>query len=35
LLSFPLAAHAAGPKGDAFVGYSRLTSDAFYPNVGA
>lgn len=30
----PLAAHALGPKGDVFLGYSRLGNDAFYPNVG-
>ena len=27
-------ARALGPKGDAFVGYSRIGDDAFYPNVG-
>jgi hypothetical protein len=27
-------AHALGPKGDAFFGYSRTGSNAFYPNVG-
>lgn len=27
-------AHAQLPKGDLFFGYSRLGSDAFYPNVG-
>ena len=30
----PVQAHALGPKGDAFVGYSRSGSDAFYPNTG-
>jgi len=34
LLSLPLAAHAAGPKGDLYFGYSRLGTDVFYPNVG-
>ena len=29
-----LQAHALGPKGDAFFGYSRSGSDAFYPNTG-
>lgn len=28
------AAWAAGPSADAYVGYSRLGKDAFYPNVG-
>src|SRR6266568_2541267 len=28
-------AHALGPKGDAFFGYSRTGSDTFYPNVGS
>jgi hypothetical protein len=28
------AAHALGPKGDAFFGYSRTGSDIFYPNTG-
>jgi hypothetical protein len=32
--TFPFAARAAGPNGDAFLGYSRLGTDAFYPNVG-
>ena len=31
---FTPAAHAAGPGGDVFFGYSRLGSNAFYPNVG-
>src|SRR5208337_4345619 len=34
VLSFPSAAKALGPKGDAFVGYSRVDANAFYPNVG-
>ena len=34
LLSSPLAAHAVGPKGDVYLGYSRLGTDVFYPNVG-
>lgn len=34
LLAFPSAAHAVVPKGDAFLGYSRLGTDAFYVNVG-
>lgn len=34
LLVLPQAAHALGPKGDVYLGYSRLGSDAFYPNVG-
>lgn len=28
------AAHAAGPKADAFFGYSRVGNDTFYPNMG-
>jgi hypothetical protein len=28
-------AHAVGPKGDAFVGYSRTGDDTFYPGAGA
>jgi len=32
-LSLGLSAHAVGPKGDVFVGYSRLGANAFYPNV--
>ena len=28
------AAHAAGPGGDVFLGYSRLGNDTFYSNVG-
>ena len=34
LLSAAPAALAQIPKGDVFFGYSRLGSDAFYPNVG-
>ncbi len=34
VLVIGLQAHALGPKGDAFVGYSRSGSDAFYPNTG-
>ena len=34
LLLAGAAAHAQLPKGDIFFGYSRLGSDAFYPNVG-
>ena len=34
LLSFPLAAHAVGPKGDVYLGFSRLGTDVYYPNVG-
>ena len=34
LLSSAPAALAQIPKGDVFFGYSRLGSDAFYPNVG-
>lgn len=34
LLVIGLQAHALGPKGDAFVGYSRAGSDAFYPGTG-
>jgi hypothetical protein len=32
-IGFPAAARAAS-RGDAFLGYSRLGKDAFYPNVG-
>jgi hypothetical protein len=34
LVSFAPSARALGPKADAFVGYSRVGADAFYPNVG-
>lgn len=34
LLAFSTDARALGPKGDAFLGYSRTGSDTFYPNVG-
>jgi hypothetical protein len=34
VLSIGPQAHALGPKGDAFVGYTRSGSDAFYPNTG-
>jgi hypothetical protein len=34
VLSLALNARALGPKGDAYVGYSRVGSEAFYPNVG-
>ena len=34
LITFVPGAQALGPKGDAFVGYSRTGSDTFYPNVG-
>ena len=34
LVLLPQRARALGPKGDVFFGYSRLGSDAFYPNVG-
>jgi hypothetical protein len=34
LLTLSPAALAQIPKGDVFFGYSRLGSDAFYPNVG-
>lgn len=34
MLAFSLTANALGPKGDAFLGYSRLGTDAFYPNTG-
>ncbi len=34
LSSAPPKAHALGPKGDAFFGYSRTGSNTFYPNVG-
>ena len=33
LLSLAPAAHAIGPKGDLYLGYSRLGSNAFYPNT--
>jgi hypothetical protein len=33
-LAFQPAAYAVGPAADVFLGYSRLTADAFYPNVG-
>ncbi len=34
LLAFPSAARALGPKGDAYVGYSHLGNNSFYPNTG-
>ncbi len=34
LLSFSVAAHAGAPKGDAYLGFSRLGTDVFYPNTG-
>jgi hypothetical protein len=34
LLALAPAAHALGPKGDLYLGYSRLGANAFYPNVG-
>jgi hypothetical protein len=34
LLSIAPAARAIGPKGDLYLGYSRLGSNAFYPNTG-
>jgi hypothetical protein len=34
LLFSPIAAYAAGPKGDVYLGYSRLGTDVYYPNVG-
>jgi hypothetical protein len=34
LIELPVDAPAAVPGGDAYLGYSRLGSDAFYPNVG-
>jgi hypothetical protein len=33
-LVFLPAAHAVGPTADVFLGYSRLTANTFYPNVG-
>ncbi|MDR3726975.1 MAG: hypothetical protein P4K86_08045 [Terracidiphilus sp.] len=34
IVSFASSACALGPKADAYVGYSRVGADAFYPNVG-
>jgi hypothetical protein len=34
IFAFSPTASGLGPKGDAFVGYSRLGNDAFYPNTG-
>jgi opacity protein-like surface antigen len=35
LIAGAAQARALGPKGDAFLGYSRTGSDIFYPNTGA
>ena len=34
LFAFAPAARAIGPKGDVFLGFSRLGTNTFYPNVG-
>jgi hypothetical protein len=33
-LTLAPAAHALGPKGDVYLGFSRLGNNAFYPNTG-